>query len=370
METSCLKISFFSILALLFTSILLIINNHCSSQQINDYKDTANINFNKFEKSEVEQSLREEKSEKIIKLLKINLKEKQLLIEIKQLSAEAKQCLKDANFVSKEINKISDENNINNLKNDKKIKRQKNYELSLRYDAEELFEISNSLLFNIYENHFPTNEVLLAKENKNQQQIIDLNKDAQELFKKAEDNQDKSTYNLKYKEGLDYLKRVNILKREAIKKYEYAYSLYYNIPINIDEYNTLIAELNINIPNENKTESDSLNINNDKQDIPLSSSDSTINNEQVKLNEMIVYRVQIGAFRKKVDINDFHGLYPLTEDKKDQKEFIKFMVGKYFSYKAANEAKRIIVSTTKYQDAFIVAYKNDVRVDVNNELIK
>ena len=53
-----------------------------------------------------------------------------------------------------------------------------------------------------------------------------------------------------------------------------------------------------------------------------------------------------------------------------RKSFSKYMIGEYFSYKAASEAKRIIASSTKYRDAFIVAYKKDLRVPISSELIK
>ena len=157
-----------------------------------------------------------------------------------------------------------------------------------------------------------------------------------------------------------------MLKREAIKKYEQAYSLYYNMPINKSEYATLSAELNT--PNERKPKVEKVNTS-------LNNTNTVINetNKNIELNEpleSIVYKVQIGAFTKKVDINEFHGLDPLSEDKKDQQEFAKYMVGQYYSYKAASEAKRIISSSTKYHDAFIVAYKNDKRVALKSELKK
>jgi len=363
MNTNYFKNSNFSILILLLNTFLFA-NNDCKSQQINnDYKLTASINFSTLVNNEAEQSLRDVKSVNIMKYLKLNPKEKKLVIEIKQLSVEAKQCLKDADHVNKEINEISN--------NERKTTRQENDELSFRYDAEELYELGNSILFKIYEDHFPSAGVLFVKNNKDQEQIMGLNKEAQDLFKKAKKNQDKSYFDLNYDTGLDYLKKANFLKIEAIKKYEQAYSLFYNIPINKDEYNTLFPELNWDTPNEQGLKSDSLVNKKDISNSLLSVPDNANNNnEHVKSNEMIIYRVQIGAFTKKISENEFHGLYPLTEDFTDQKEFKKFMVGEYFSYKAASEAKRIIANTTKYKDAFLVAYKNDVRVAVNKELIK
>lgn len=362
MDPNHLKNRHLSVLILLISA-LFFANNDCKSQQLsNDYKLTANINFNTLVNNETEQSLRDIKSQKILKHLKLNSKEKKLLMEIKQLSLEAKQCLKDADLVDKEINEVYD--------NERKITRQEDDELSFRYDAEELFELGNSILFKIYEDHFPSGGVLYANNNTNQKQIIDLNKEAQELFKKAKKNQDKSYYDLNYDTGLDYLKKANFLKIEAINKYEQAYSLFYDIPINKNEFDNLSFGLNRDDPNELVLKSDSLNKNDNPKNYLFGSKNANNINEMVKLNEMIVYRVQIGAFTKKVDVNEFHGLYPLTEDKNDEKKYTKFMVGEYFSYKAASEAKRIIGNTTKYKDAFLVAYKDDLRVVVNKELIK
>ena len=150
-----------------------------------------------------------------------------------------------------DINKTkvsSDEKAISNLKVERKIKRQENYESSIRYDAEELFEMCNDLLYRIYEDHFPTSITLFSKNNKYQQQVNDLSEQAQELYEKARSNEDKAIYDLNYLSGLDYLKKSNFIKREAIKKYEQAYSLYYNLPLSKNEYEAISEELNYNIP--------------------------------------------------------------------------------------------------------------------------
>lgn len=354
-----------SAVTVLLTIILLFSSNICRSQKNdNDAKLLAAININTFENNQEEQFLRQVKSEKIIKHLKLNLKEKELLMDIKQLSIEAKQCITDADLVAKEIREIckitvnSDESSINNFKTERKIRKQENYELSLRYDAEELFEMGNSLLFRIYEDHFPSSGVLVAKDHKFQKQIIELRDEAQQLYQQARINQDKASYDFNYEDGIDYIRKANLLKREAIKKYEQAYCLYYNMPINKSEYIKLTTD--INKPNDKELKNDSINTN-------LYNSNSIIKNnnnitKSVEQNEIIVYKVQIGAFTKKVNLNEFHGLSPLSEDKNDQKEYVKYMVGEYYSYKAACEAKRIIASNSKYNDAFIVAYKNNSRI--------
>ena len=599
-----------STIPIIILLVLFFSNIECQSQKINnDSKPVASINFNLLENLVNEQLLRQQKSEKIVKNFNLNLEEKELFNEIKQLATEAKQSLKDADKVAEEIvvlNKTIVNSTVltpDEVKAERKIRRQENYELSLRYDAEELFEIGNNLLFQIYSDHFPTSGVLISKGKENQEQIKDLMDLAQELFEKAK-KQDKASDELNYKSGIDFLKKANFLKREAIKKYEQAYSLYYNIPINKDEYSILTADVNMDIPDkdgiysghviiysdqlketnvsESKKVADSLifysdklnyvstsdiestsdNINNneklnkisvlssefdvsnkqellaenkivtndkqektnvltsetnntvsDKQEVksekvivpvedkqekstviseevnnnvsekqevktdkvivpiddkqeksnaltaelnkntsekkevksekvtvPVNKSNKVISSgikytadsviiyndnkngrsgvkyaadsvvvycnklnkaggvkytadsviiysdkanktlninkpvevkkEPKKSNDIILYRVQIGAFTKTINVKEFHGLYPLVEDKKDQKEFAKYMVGEYFSYKAASEARRIMINTTKYQDAFVVAYKNNVRVPIVNDQIE
>lgn len=367
MKTMYFNNGFFSILTVVLLLSLFLVSNTCKSQKNeNDTRLLAAINLNTFDNNQKEQSLRQAKSERITKHLKLSIKERELLIDIRQLLIEAKQCINDADLVAKEIhaiNKTTDnsyENSLNNFKTERKIRKQENYELSLRYDAEELFEMGNSLLFKIYEDHFPSSGVLIAKDHKYQKQIVELRDEAQELYQNARINQDKANYDFNYEDGIDYLRKANLLKREAIKKFEQAYCLYYNMPINKSEYAKFSADININSQIDKKFTNDSVKTN-------LFNSNATIKSyNNIKKPdesvEIIVYKIQIGAFTKSANINEFYGLSPLSEDKNDQKEYVKYMVGEYYSYKAACEAKRIIASNSKYNDAFIVAYKNNSRI--------
>jgi len=80
--------------------------------------------------------------------------------------------------------------------------------------------------------------------------------------------------------------------------------------------------------------------------------------------EKVIYKVQVGAFTNPVDEKKFHGLGTISVDKNDEKVYSKYMVGIFYSYNAASEAKRIIAGTTDYSDAFIVSYKGESRVPV------
>ncbi len=363
-------------LILLFNSLSLY--NNCNAQTVQSNNNSINpvISFNSLENNNEEQIIAKWRSEKIIHHLKLTKNEQELLIQIKQLENEANQCLNDAGQVAKEINEMNkilaktEDSNDSHLKTERKIKRYENYELSLRFDAEELFEMSNSMLFNIYNDHFPTSIMLISKDNNYQQQINELSADAQELFDKSLKSQEKAYNNSNYQKGLDYLVKANFFKREALKKQEQSYALYYNIQSVIDKDKDLHAlldpgksEMNENYDVE--VQDDSLA--NNKSNLISCYSDSIDNSKNTGLpeGEREIYKVQIGAFKNPVDIRKFHGLSTLSVDSTDQKVYTKYMVGKYFSYNAACEAKRIIISTTHYEDAFIVAYKGVVRVPVD-----
>ena len=83
----------------------------------------------------------------------------------------------------------------------------------------------------------------------------------------------------------------------------------------------------------------------------------------------IVFKVQIGAFKNPVNPDQFHGLSPLSTDNSDKDYACKYMVGNYYSYKAADEAKNIIIGTSPYKDAFIVAYIDGERTDISTALM-
>lgn len=364
------------ILILLFSNYL--IYNDCFAQKGLSHENIIpGIDYSSLAENEEELMLSRVRGEKIIHRLKLTRNEMDLLIQIKQLEGEAEQCLKDAELVVKEIKELNNsiEKTQNNddsyLKIKRRINRYTNYEISLRFDAEELFEISNSLLYNIYSDHFPTSIMLISKNNNYQQQINELNAKAGELFFKSLKNQEKAYNNTNYKKGLEFLIKANFFKKEAIKKLEQAYVLYYNIKSVIDSDIDLISLLNpeksdvlLNTVSYSK-DANTFNNGNETMNSEIDSSHNNILNNDY---ERLIYKVQIGAFTNAVDIKKFHGLSTLSVDSTDQNVFTKYMVGQYFSYNAACEAKKIIINSTYFKDAFIVAYKNDNRVPVEETI--
>lgn len=86
---------------------------------------------------------------------------------------------------------------------------------------------------------------------------------------------------------------------------------------------------------------------------------------EITINEAIpsgiVYRVQIGAFKVPIDASVFKGLSPLACEKLMGSQFIKYLVGLFRSEEAAKVAREE-VKKSGYKDAFIVAYKDGVRI--------
>ena len=81
------------------------------------------------------------------------------------------------------------------------------------------------------------------------------------------------------------------------------------------------------------------------------------------LPEGIVYKIQIGAFTKAIPQNSFRGLTPITGETRQNSRYIRYFVGQFNTYDAANTALPYI-KQTGYKDAFVVAYLNGKRIAV------
>lgn len=77
----------------------------------------------------------------------------------------------------------------------------------------------------------------------------------------------------------------------------------------------------------------------------------------------IVYKIQIGAFTRPIPQNSFRGLTPITGEARQNSKYIRYFVGLFNTYDAANTALPYIKSSG-YKDAFVVAYKDGQRVAV------
>ncbi len=79
------------------------------------------------------------------------------------------------------------------------------------------------------------------------------------------------------------------------------------------------------------------------------------------LPQGIVFKVQIGAFKRAIPQDAFKGLNPVSGEKIEGSSFTRYLAGLFKSYEGARTARTDIVKMG-YKDAFIVAYNNGKRI--------
>ena len=79
-----------------------------------------------------------------------------------------------------------------------------------------------------------------------------------------------------------------------------------------------------------------------------------------ELPEGLVFKVQIGAFRKPMSENSFNGLEPLCGET-SRPGWIRYCLGMFRTYDPAKLLKTE-VRAKGYKDAFVVAYRNAERI--------
>ena len=77
----------------------------------------------------------------------------------------------------------------------------------------------------------------------------------------------------------------------------------------------------------------------------------------------LIYKVQIGAFKREIPQNTFKGIKPICAEVIPKSAFTRYLAGLFVNYNDANSAKQTIRSVG-YRDAFIVAYYNGKRMSV------
>jgi len=89
------------------------------------------------------------------------------------------------------------------------------------------------------------------------------------------------------------------------------------------------------------------------------------------LSNGLIYKVQIGAFKKVITQNLFIGLKPIVGETSTLPGFIRYMAGNFTDLNAADKA-RIAIKKIGYNDCFVVAYYNGKRISLNqaNEIAK
>ncbi len=82
-----------------------------------------------------------------------------------------------------------------------------------------------------------------------------------------------------------------------------------------------------------------------------------------KLPEGLIFKVQIGAFRKPIPQNLFKGITPITGER-TSKGFIRYTAGVFTKFSTADKVKKKIIDMG-YKDAFVVAFLNGKRIPIN-----
>ncbi|MFN8116483.1 MAG: hypothetical protein U0W65_10245 [Bacteroidia bacterium] len=82
-----------------------------------------------------------------------------------------------------------------------------------------------------------------------------------------------------------------------------------------------------------------------------------------KIQDGLVFKVQIGAFKSPLPNNTFKGLSPVI-GQTTPNGYIRYMAGNFDQYSSANAVKNDL-RNLGYSDAFVVAYYNGVRINLN-----
>ena len=80
-----------------------------------------------------------------------------------------------------------------------------------------------------------------------------------------------------------------------------------------------------------------------------------------KLPNGIVFKVQVGAFKRPIRQNSFNGLSPIAAEKIAGSAYTRYLAGMFMSYEGVRTALTEI-KTMGYKDAFIVAYRDGKRI--------
>ena len=97
-------------------------------------------------------------------------------------------------------------------------------------------------------------------------------------------------------------------------------------------------------------------------------------NEQVpvpknpEMPEGLVFRIQIGFFKKELPEEHFDGIFPLASEQIDNTYF-RYIAGSFPTYEAAKRSLQKI-NDKGYSDAFIVAYFNGKKISISEALSK
>lgn len=107
-----------------------------------------------------------------------------------------------------------------------------------------------------------------------------------------------------------------------------------------------------------------------KEELTVTNTNAYTNAKPIPIDEKIpdglIYKVQIGAFKSALPNNTFKGLSPVT-GQTTASGLIRYMAGSFGQFENANAVKNDL-NKLGYTDAFVVAYYNGVRVNLNEVL--
>ena len=86
-----------------------------------------------------------------------------------------------------------------------------------------------------------------------------------------------------------------------------------------------------------------------------------------KLPDGLIYRVQIGAFKNPIPLDEFKGLAPIGGETTPQ-GFIRYQAGMFDQYDHANRVKNDL-KKLGYKDAFVVVYLNGKRINLADAIV-
>lgn len=87
-----------------------------------------------------------------------------------------------------------------------------------------------------------------------------------------------------------------------------------------------------------------------------------------KINDGLIFKVQIGAFKQALPNDAFKGISPIVAQTTPS-GYLRYMAGNFEKYDGAYTVKNYL-KNVGYKDAFIVAYLNGVRITLNEALDK
>ena len=119
---------------------------------------------------------------------------------------------------------------------------------------------------------------------------------------------------------------------------------------------------NIRLLGEKSTEAETVN-----EELSLGGNKTYSSSDEIpmdpELPNGVIYKVQIGAFRKKIDPSIFNGISPIVGESTNQ-GFTRYTAGTFRGFKSANMAKGRI-RNLGFRDAFVVAFYNGERITLD-----